>query len=184
MLPLDAAISLVLIIALLWTIYGPWQQVCTDFGRQYLFEARDKIFDLAIAGRLDFSSHEYRTIRTSLEKSIRFAHEMTVPRFVIFAAALQWTGNLGKRSELRNAVESISDPETRQQVAALIGEAHQRLVLWMALKSPLFMCGAVIAAILLGISSMGRTDRLSSGVGELIQREVEASPEEVAVQPA
>ena len=34
--------------------YGPWQSVCTDVARQLMFEQRDKIFDMARGGMINF----------------------------------------------------------------------------------------------------------------------------------
>lgn len=44
-----AALSLIAVV-----FYGPWQAVCTDWSRNYIFEARDRIFDLAESGELEF----------------------------------------------------------------------------------------------------------------------------------
>ena len=43
----DALLSLLSLTLFLTAFYGPWQAVCTDWGRHVIFENRDKIFDMA-----------------------------------------------------------------------------------------------------------------------------------------
>ena len=52
----EALVGLVTLAALLCLFYGPWQALCTDLSRQFIFEGRDQLFDMALAGRLDFDS--------------------------------------------------------------------------------------------------------------------------------
>ena len=67
-----AALSLVLTV-----FYGPWQETWTDWARQVVFECRDKIFDMAADGEIAFKSNEYRDIRESLHKLIRYSPHAT-----------------------------------------------------------------------------------------------------------
>src|SRR5262245_42077518 len=82
---MQALIGLASLTALVVVLYGPWQEVCTDIARQIIFEKRDAIFDLAHNGKLSFDSPEYGTIRSALQSSIRFAHELSLPRFLVMA---------------------------------------------------------------------------------------------------
>ena len=81
---LDSILCFLLIGAFLALFYGPWQEVCTAFARQIMFEQRDKLFDLAHAGEISFESDYYRRSRASLNAAIRFCHEMTLARLVYF----------------------------------------------------------------------------------------------------
>jgi hypothetical protein len=131
--------------ALIVVLYGPWQEICTDIARQILFEKRDAIFDLAHSGKLSFNSREYTTIRSSLQASIRFAHELTLPRFVVMAAVLWRHESHPEDNDLNRAIRRIADPVTRNQVETLINEAYRALFLMMLAKSPVILLLLVAA---------------------------------------
>ena len=144
----DALVSLALLSLLICFTYGPWQWLWTDIARQTMFEKRDQLFDMAVAGRLDFASDEYRTIRASLEQTIRFAHVMTLPRLIFSSLA---TGRIerSETSRMERALARISDQQTHREVRAIINGADDVLICAIAAKSPLFlMVVAPIAAML------------------------------------
>jgi hypothetical protein len=134
---IQALIGIGSLAALIVILYGPWQEICTDIARQILFEKRDAIFDLARSGKLSFNSREYKTIRSSLQASIRFAHELTLPRFLVMTAWL-WSRH-PENSNLRRAIKRIADPATRNQVEALVKDAYRALFLMMLAKSPVML---------------------------------------------
>ena len=78
----DSLCALVALSGFLVLFYGPWQSVCTDVARQLMFEQRDKIFDMARSGVIEFDSREYRRVRISIEQNIRYAHELTFAKLV------------------------------------------------------------------------------------------------------
>lgn len=127
----DALLAIVVFGLLLWFFYGPWQTVCTDWARQRIFESRDAIFDLASVGKLAFDTEDYRTIRSSLELSIRFAHELTLFRFAVLSSRIKQRNV----SELSQAVDRITDKETRERVRSLVDNALAAAVLMMGYKS-------------------------------------------------
>jgi hypothetical protein len=172
----DAFIGLLALVGLACFFYGPWQSVCTDWGRQVVFEKRDAIFDLALAGRLDFRSDEYRAIRSALEKSIRFAHYLTLPRLQVIYWALRKQGALERKSELSTAVEAIRDPATRDEVRRLVSQAHMALLIMAAAKSALFVLFAIVV-VLFGFAKQ-QTQRLGRIVSEPIQMGAENSGSE------
>jgi hypothetical protein len=131
--------------ALLVILYGPWQEICTDVARQIVFEKRDAIFDLAHSGKLSFKSREYGIIRSSLQASIRFAHELTLPRFLVMAAGLRRRRSHPEDNELSRAIREISDPVTRDRVEALVKEAYRALFLMMVAKSPVMLLLFIVA---------------------------------------
>ena len=120
---MEALIGLGSLAALVVVLYGPWQEVCTDIARQIIFEKRDAIFDLAHSGKLSFDSREYGTIRSALQASIRFAHELTLPRFVVMAVVISAHGSRPEENELSRAIRRIADPVTRMQVKPDPGHA-------------------------------------------------------------
>ena len=116
----------------------------TDIARQIVFEKRDAIFDLAHSGKLSFDSQEYRTIRASLQSSIRFAHELTLPRFLVITILLWSRGSHPEDSDLRRAIRRIADPATRIEVERLIGQAYRALFGMMVAKSPLMFVALLV----------------------------------------
>jgi hypothetical protein len=133
--------------ALLILVYGPWQEVCTDTARQIIFEKRDAIFDLARSGKLSFDSREYGIIRSSLQSSIRFAHQLTWPRFVVMTVVLLAHGSRPEDNDLSQAISRITDPVTRNQVDTLVKQAYRALFLMMIAKSPAMTVLLVLALL-------------------------------------
>ena len=171
----DALWALIGLVALAFLFYGPWQSVCTDYGRQIVFEKRDAIFDMAMRGELDFRSSEYKVIRASLEKSIRFAHELTLPKFLLFRWRLRRMNLKQEKSDLFRAIEAISDKDVRERVHQLVGEAFLAMVVTMIAKSPLTICCSVFVGAASYFSSglWSKLMRSADVVGELVQVEAE-----------
>jgi hypothetical protein len=140
---MQALIGLGSLAALVVLLYGPWQEVCTDIARQIIFEKRDAIFDLAHSGKLSFDSREYSTIRSALQASIRFAHELTLPRFVVMAVVFSVHRSHPEENDLSRAIRRIADPVTRRQVEILIMQAYRALFVMMVAKSPLMLVALV-----------------------------------------
>lgn len=179
---IEAALAIATLTALCVLFYGPWQSVCTDYARQVIFEKRDVLFDMAARGEIDFGSHQYRTIRASLEKSIRFAHELTLPRFFLFRWHLRRINLKRPESELLDAANSIKDEHTRQVVQRIVIEAHTAMILSAMAKSPLTVLISLFAAILLQTTD-GFKRRISKAItpfGEMVQMEAEYAPSRTA----
>lgn len=174
----DAFWTLVCVAVIAYLFYGPWQSVCTSYARQIVFEKRDAIFDIAVQGGLDFKSTEYKAIRSSLEKSIRFAHELTLPRFFLYRWYLQKANLKQSSSDLAEAMNGIGDENTRRRVMRLVGEAHIALVLMMLAKSPLTVAVAV-GVVLISRFRGGVRRKLvawAGPFGEMAQIEAEYAP--------
>ena len=182
----DALVSLVLLMLLICFAYGPWQWLWTDIARQTMFEKRDQLFDMAVAGRLDFASDEYRTIRASLEQTIRFAHVMTLPRLIFSSLTTGRTGRT-ETSKMERALARISNPQTHREVRAIIDGADDVMICAIAAKSPLFlMVVAPIAAMLVVAMVIARLcgfdlrhpgsliRQMSARLGAYVHKEAEA----------
>ncbi|NOJ47824.1 hypothetical protein [Bradyrhizobium archetypum] len=171
----SALVSLVVLAALLFVIYGPWQWVCTDFARQRLFEARDHIFDMAADGRLNFKSQDYRVIRRSLEMNIRFAHDLTLPNFLFLAIARK--RRPGEMSDLHRAIENLP-LEVRSEVKKIVHDGMKILILMMIFKSPvaIITIGPAIVASLLIDGCRKQAARAVKVSSALIQVEAENAP--------
>jgi len=146
----DAFATVILLGLLVLFVRGPWKDMCTDYARQIIFQHRDAVFDMAVEGRLEFGSSTYRTIRAALERNIRFAHELSIARFVFFAAPLLRDR---RRSQLEIAVSSIADEQLRAEVMEHVYRAQRALIIMMVVKSPLLMVVSIVVAI---VSSVGK----------------------------
>jgi hypothetical protein len=194
-MPAESIIALIALLGLGFLAYGPWQWVCTDVGRQMIFEARDAIFDMAADGKLSFESHEYQTIRASLQRSIRFAHELTWPRFVVLYFVLRRSGRFQQKSAVRTALEGIHDEQTRREIEKLVTEAQRASFGMMLVKSPLLLVPFVVAlalALLLHWVAKNTFGRVRTAVkpveeriGEAIEMEAEhCEPDDFALAAA
>lgn len=174
----DAFVAIVLLaLTCGLTIYA-WREAMTAWARQTIFEKRDAVFDLAASGHLGFNSPEYRAIRSSLEASIRFAHELTLTRMIVTRVAAQAIGFRKQESEMGIAIRAIEDEATRNEVTKLANEAHRALLSMIILKSPLLMIAAIL---ILAVSFFLRGIRhylkgVAGEIGELVQIEAENAP--------
>jgi hypothetical protein len=173
----DAAIAILLILMNL-VIFLCLRNLLTSMTRQLLFESRDALFDLATEGLIDFSSPEYRAIRGSFEKLIRYAHDLSLTQFLIFRWHMKRNEYVPQESELALAVRNIRNEETRRRVHELVSKAHNAMFWLMIGKSPwtfyLFLFS-------LGLRKFARTmpiwiKRVATRAAETIQIEAEAAP--------
>jgi hypothetical protein len=171
----DAAVAIMLIAGLGVLFFGPWQTLCTDYARQVAFEKRDAIFDMASEGRLNFQSHEYRTIRTSLEQLIRFAHTASLTSFLLQSQILSKQTAQHSRSDLSKAVSAIRDPDTKQEVQALVWRAQYAMLVMMLAKSPygVLLAGGVLLMRYLQARLPAPVSRMAVPVAEKMQIEAE-----------
>jgi len=153
----DGLVALATLIALLCLFYGPWQGVCTDISRQIIFERRDRLFDMARAGRIDFSSDAYRAARQALNGLLRFAHKLTWQEFVISVYFVKH--NNPKIPDWRDKLATLP-PDVRKEIDDLVRECSAMLTAMMALKSifigPLVFIVALFVACTKGSTWMLR----------------------------
>lgn len=131
---IEAVTGIVMLLAVGCIFYGPWQWVCTDLARQIAFEKRDAVFDMALNGKLSFDSDEYKRIRRALEKSIRHAHDLTLPNFVYVMFAYKIYRKLPK-TELFSALERIEDEAVREEVRKHVMQSFAYMFVFTFLKS-------------------------------------------------
>lgn len=173
---MQALITVGSLAALLIFVYGPWQEVCTDIARQIIFEKRDAVFDLARSGKLSFDSREYGTIRSALQSSIRFAHQLTWPRFVVMTVVLLAHGSRPEDNALSLAIRRIPDPVTRDQVETLVKQAYRALFLMMIAKSPVLLVLALPSLFILWpLPILNRVKAIEPRARGFIQLEADAA---------
>lgn len=167
----DAIVSLFLVAVLGYVFYGPWQNVCTDWARQVVFESRDGIFDLARSGKLDFNSDIYKAIRSSLEVLIRFSHELTLP-YLIFHIICMNGGRPNTASSLHASVDEIEVQETRSNVKRLVRNAQRAIFIMIAAKSIILL---PILIFFLSKQIRQRFKPQMQTLAEMIQKDAEIS---------
>jgi hypothetical protein len=182
----NALISFLALVGILLVFYGPWQDVCADYARQVVFEKRDKLFDYAREGRIDFNSPEYKSIRSGLETSIRFAHDITLIRFIYLAVCLkeEIQGGVGVKapavkSSLLTIAYSIQEESLRNEVLSIVIEAQRAIVFSMAARSFMFICLAPIIFICGAMawclkSARSNISNTITKIGEAIQIKAES----------
>ena len=152
----DAAVSIIFLILFLIIFYGPWNWVCVDWARQSLFEKRDKLFDMAIKGEINFNSPAYKDTRETLNGLIRFAHKLTLPKmlFLLFYRRNAFPEKFDAIKE----INKISNEETRAKIINIIILSHKsllKLILSTSLISliflPLIILTLVVGYLLLSI---------------------------------
>jgi hypothetical protein len=163
----DALLSLVTLCALGLLLRGPWRNVCTDWAREIAFESRDRIFDLAQAGEMDFATKEYRDIRESLQSLIGHAHDMTLMRLVVHGAAQPQL----EASALAISIKSIKNSETRSRIRAIVNRAHAASLISIVAKSPWAIC--VVGMIVIAVSAKRARDFSETKLFDVIQKNAE-----------
>ena len=60
-----------------------WRESCIDDFRHRLFVLRADLFDYAVSGGIGFRDPAYTMLRESLNSILRFAHKVTLTRFLV-----------------------------------------------------------------------------------------------------
>jgi hypothetical protein len=166
----DALIAVAALAALLAFFYGPWQTVCTDLSRQFIFERRDRLFDMALAGRISFDSEAYKATRQALNGLLRFAHQLTWPEIFVGMYFIHTRKPHARRWQ--DALKS-SPPDVRKELEYLVRECCVSLTAMMALKSlfigPLAAIACVIVACTSGLNAIVRNVAARKGFEPLNQ---------------
>jgi hypothetical protein len=180
----NALVTFISLLFFLGLFYGPWQEICVDYARQFIFEKRDLLFNYAYEGRLEFQSNEYRSIRLALESDIRFAHEMTFPRLAYLVCyVLLFSRKALPQSNAFTVIGEISDPRLRDdlfslfmgaQIAIMFSMISRSIVLIVMLLAsiPLLMIFAVVYWLFSNLQI--KTKRLITKLGDVIQSESES----------
>jgi hypothetical protein len=176
----DAMVALAVLGALLCLFYGPWQSACTDLGRQFIFERRDKLFDMALAGRISFDSEAYQSARQTLNGFLRFAHELTWPEILVGTYFIH-----KRRPHVRRWQDTLTSlpPDVRREIEDLVRECTVSLIAMMALKSifiaPLVAPACVVFACTSGLNVLTRKFAANKELEPLFQT-IQTTSEEYA----
>lgn len=119
-----------------WLVYGLWPALLSRLAHEQLLAVRDELFFLAAEGKLGFDSNEYRQIWNTVNRTIKYCHNITWLRFLLFRRLLKPEHRL---DALETLLEDIRDDEVK---ALLKKQVHTTLfiaglVIW--LRSPLLV---------------------------------------------
>lgn len=104
----------------LWVLNSCWRTYRLDVFRQFVFDVRDQLFDLAVEHDW-LEKQSYRSLRMHLNASIRYAHKTSLLHLILFQVASSDTplANANPWAALFKEVES---EENRRELDVL----HQR----------------------------------------------------------
>lgn len=113
----------------IWYFLGPHRDYWNDLTRERLFDIRDRLFDAARRGDLDFDDRAYQITRMTINGMIRTVHDFSPSAFVTFAV-LHRKGSFKKEADayeerLQDALRSLS---TEGKKAVLRARADMHLV--------------------------------------------------------
>ncbi len=158
----------------LFLVYSLWQATCVAWMRQLCFEARDAIFDLAAAGRLDFASADYRHIRSGIETLIRFADRISWPRLLCYHMTVRPRRH---QSSISRALEQIADFETQATVRREIHKVNGAVWALLIARSPLLIVLFALFVVIRWLTT--EVDLFRRDILEIIKIEAEEGQEMV-----
>jgi hypothetical protein len=147
MLPHTAAEALMGILGfagLVFLWFGPLRWLATDWARNTMFAARERLWDEAGAGRISFDDPSYRYIRDSINGSIRFAHSLSLVRVLYHMRVVQRSEAEAASNELRASITRISDPRVRRTASIAIHDVRNAGLWLMFFKSPILGIALVL----------------------------------------
>ena len=147
--------------ALIWFFCGPWQTLCTAVSRQRQFELRNRLFDLAADGKIEFSHPAYQSLRNFLNANIRFSHAMTFGGLLITVAVADTRAY--SREPLPDVVERVNEPEVRVALREIMQQSVLAASTHMFVRSPLLWLFLPLVILLIAIftTSIVFTSRLA-----------------------
>jgi hypothetical protein len=116
-------------------VYGPWQWYTTDNARQRLFVQRNRLFDIADAGRINFDSEAYRGLRAHVESLIRFGHNLTLPSFLYFWFRASGFRVIDGSGGLVRLISAIEDRSVREEFFDVYDRCGKQIVFMLLEKS-------------------------------------------------
>jgi hypothetical protein len=172
---ISALFLLVAVFIFICIFYGPWQGLCIDWARQSMFEARDQIFDAAAAGLIAFDSNEYKTLRCSIERMIRFCHEISWPRLVLFYVLFDKT----ESTELRDAVDGLQSDKAKEISLRAMRKVARAILLCLTCRS-IFL----VAPFFIARCAHYMNEGLLMAIYNLVERDAESFAHYASVRRA
>jgi hypothetical protein len=154
---LVAIVTSLISIILLFVVIRLWASLRLDLFRQEMFALRDRMFDYAMDGNIDFSHPAYRLLRKSMNGFIRYAHNLTFYRLTV--TMLQWRV-LSHRPELKwaeewnKALEEIPNEAVRRDLITFHTQSATLVAKRIVLGSPVLVLLLIVVAAQLGLKSL------------------------------
>lgn len=150
---LDVVLIMISAIALIWFFSGPWSSIWVDISRQTCFELRDRLFLLALDGRIGFDDPIYRRTREWLNACIGHAHDMRFWNVAAFIAARK--PDVAVRKGLYAEILKMEDGPAKTQLLDIAGKATAAQLKLMVVRSPFLLAITALArlALFLGIAT-------------------------------
>lgn len=138
-------------LACLW--HFGWRQLAIDAFRQDLFEARDRLFDIAALGDgsgFGFGHPVYGGLRRQFNGAIRFAHRLNMIQICAFLVCRLLMGPRVKFDELIQPLEKqLEDVDcaTQAQILKVKAEWDTATLRYLMRTSPLFYLAFVLLVV-------------------------------------
>jgi hypothetical protein len=161
---MGAVILWTTLLALGGLFYGPYQTQCEDWARQKLFEARDRVFDMAGNGRISFDDPRYVAIRHSMNILIRFTHELTWTRLLYINWFIK-RNDITVESQLEKAVGGIDDEDLKADIERELGRMGSTVFRLMLMRSPFLI------ALFIGLLPLAVVGQLIDSVARFIMQQ-------------
>lgn len=152
MFDLMLIILLTTLFSIAWYLYAYlYIDYRVDQFRQDLFSIRDKFFDEAVRGNIDFENNAYGMTRSTLNGMIRYAHRLSLFRFIISKVT---HGKLAKRAgdsyheKMEKFISELS-PQQKKIVINTIFRMHVALVRHLVYTSLLLLPLVLILGFIL-----------------------------------
>ena len=122
---------------LVWFFAHPWQALCIDASRHRCFELRNRLFLLAVSGRIAFDDPLYQALREWLNSRIRLAHVNLFGDIV--ATLIAHGGGVPKVKTLGDEIEQMDNGELRDELRSIYFQAIELQIGHMVVRSPFFL---------------------------------------------
>jgi hypothetical protein len=154
-------VELSIALFLLWAfVYYCYRDYRLDAFREELFAIRGDLFEFAASGHVPFSSPAYTILRNFTNQLIRYAHTLTMSRFII----VQWLASRDPNcvrnviQEWKAAVAEMESEETRNNLYAFHTRIVDSIALQLARRSVFLLSLEVFIRLILLL--LGSTRRL------------------------
>ena len=123
---LGTAVSTLLsLIVLIFVMFSLWPGQRMDIFRQQMFALRDELFDFALEGGIEFDNPAYTQLRELMNGFIRYAHNLTPYRTLMFYLRWKCT-SLEPERGWAEAWERALSEHTEKDTRAKLEEFHSR----------------------------------------------------------
>lgn len=134
--------SILFLVFVLFWLYPDYRD---DRLRQDMFILRDRLFDLALDGRIDFNHPAYGLLRSTMNGAIRYAHRLSLSQFILRLIFLNGNDGSDRTFESRffDLRESL-EPSVRNEVTEIWRKMNLLMVEHVILKSPILLITLVV----------------------------------------